>query len=47
VKFFDFTPDMNIFVKNLNAVVIHGNEGGDVPEAVYEALYSSISFFPV
>ena len=45
VKFFDFTTDMNIFVKNLNAVVIHGNEGGDVPEAVYEALYSSISFY--
>ena len=45
VKFFAFTNDISIFKRNLNSVVIHGNEGGDVPEAVYEALYGSINFF--
>ena len=32
--------------KNLNSFVIHGTEGGDIPEAVYEALYGSIDFYP-
>lgn len=45
VKFFDFTSDIDQFTKNLNSITIRGNEGGDVPEAVYEALYSSINFY--
>lgn len=45
VKQFDFTTDFARFKKNLNSTVIHGNEGGDVPEAVYEALYASMEFF--
>ncbi len=45
VKFFNFTNDPTLFVKQLNTVIIHGNEGGDVPEAVYEALFASINFY--
>lgn len=45
VKFFDFTNDLKIFQKNLNDFVIKGNEGGDIPEAVYEALYSALEFY--
>lgn len=45
VKVFDFTTDFSKFKKNLNSTVIHGNEGGDVPEAVYEALYASMEFY--
>lgn len=45
VKFFDFTKDVNIFNKNLNGFKINGKEGGDIPEAVYEALYASLEFY--
>ena len=45
VKIFSFTKDLNKFSKNLGSVRIHGNEGGDKPEAVYEALYASMSYF--
>lgn len=45
VKFFDFTEDVDIFEKNLNRFVINGGEGGDLPEAVYEALYASMDFY--
>lgn len=45
VKFFDFTEDTNIFIKNLNSFEIKGREGGDIPEAVYEALYGSLEFY--
>ncbi|MCR5612597.1 vWA domain-containing protein [Treponema sp.] len=45
VKYYDFTNDVNWFVKNLRAISIRGNEGGDIPEAVYEALYASMEFF--
>lgn len=45
VKFFDFTPNVNIFNNNLNAFKINGKEGGDIPEAVYEALYASLEFY--
>lgn len=45
VKFFDFTDDLKIFQKNLNDFTIKGNEGGDIPEAVYEALYSALEFY--
>lgn len=45
VKRFDFTDKIDVFTKNLNGFVIYGNEGGDIPEAVYEALYASLSFY--
>lgn len=45
VKFFDFTRNASQFTKNLNTVLIHGNEGGDIPEAVYEALYAGLNFY--
>ena len=46
VKMYPFTTDLAQFEKNLNSFVIHGTEGGDIPEAVYEALYGSIDFYP-
>ena len=46
VKYFDFTEDVQTFRSNLNSIVIHGNEGGDVPEAVYEALYAGLEYYP-
>ncbi len=45
VKFFAFTDDFDSFNKNLNALLIKGKEGGDIPEAVYEALYASAAFY--
>ena len=45
VKLFAFTDDIEKFNKDLHSPVIKGNEGGDVPEAVYEALYASIEYF--
>lgn len=45
VKFFDFTKDTKLFTKNIGSVVIHGNEGGDIPEAVYEALYAGLEMY--
>ncbi len=45
VKFFDFTDDVGIFVRNLNSFKILGREGGDIPEAVYEGLYGGIEFY--
>lgn len=45
VKFFDFVYTSDEFYKNLNDFKIRGNEGGDVPEAVYEALYASLEFY--
>ena len=45
VKRYEFTNDINVFTKNLNSFVIYGNEGGDIPEAVYEALYAGLSFY--
>lgn len=45
VKFFDFTSDTKVFSKNLNNFTILGNEGGDVPEAVYEGLYAALEFY--
>ncbi len=45
VKYYPFTDDLNVFLKNLNGFTIKGNEGGDIPEAVYEALYSSLEFY--
>ncbi len=45
VKFFDFVYTSDEFYKNLNDFKIRGNEGGDIPEAVYEALYASLEFY--
>ena len=45
VRFFDFTNDIKVFERNLNSFIIRGNEGGDIPEAVYEALYGSLEFY--
>lgn len=45
VKFFDFTTNMKLFQKNLNSIKILGKEGGDVPEAVYEAIYGACQFY--
>lgn len=44
VKIFHFTRDMKVFYRNIDGVYIKGNEGGDVPEAVYEALYASLKY---
>ena len=45
VKKFDFTESVEAFKKNLNGFYIYGSEGGDIPEAVYEALYASVEFY--
>lgn len=45
IKFFDFTTNIENFKGNLNGFTIKGTEGGDIPEAVYEALYGSIMFY--
>lgn len=45
VRMYDFQKDLTIFNKNLNALVIRGKEGGDIPEAVYEALYAATRFY--
>ena len=45
VKMFDFTTNLQNFTKNLNSVKIYGKEGGDIPEAVYEAIFASVEFY--
>ena len=45
VRVYPFTSDWNEVQQNLNRIIIYGGEGGDIPEAVYEALYASIAFF--
>lgn len=45
LKYFGFTRDTSEFLKNLNSFKIIGIEGGDIPEAVYEALYGAIEFY--
>ncbi len=45
VKFYDFTEEPDELIKNLNSFKIYGTEGGDIPEAVYEALYASLMFY--
>ena len=39
-----FTNDFALFQRTLNAIRVHG--GGDIPEAVYEALYDGATRFP-
>lgn len=45
VKTFDFTRDLTEFSQNLNSIKIRGTEGGDIPEAVYEALFACMDFY--
>ena len=45
VKVYPFTSNFTTFSKNLNSIRIYGKEGGDIPEAVYEAMYASCEFF--
>ena len=45
VKVYPFTSNFTSFSKNLNSIRIYGKEGGDIPEAVYEAMYASCEFF--
>lgn len=45
VKYFAFTNQISKITKYLNTVSIKGNEGGDVPEAVFEALYAALEFY--
>lgn len=47
VQFNDFTQDSSLFFAKLNAMHIPQNSliGGDMPEAVYEALYASLEFY--
>ena len=45
VRFFGFTDNLETFDKNLKSIRIVGTEGGDIPEAVYEAIYSSTEFY--
>ncbi len=45
VKFFGFTDNLTTFDKNLKSIKINGKEGGDIPEAVYEAIYSATEFY--
>lgn len=45
VKCYTFTNNFTTFSKNLNSIRIYGKEGGDVPEAVYEALYAASEFY--
>lgn len=45
VKFFGFTENLQTFNKNLNSIKIMGKEGGDIPEAVYEAIFASCEYY--
>lgn len=45
VKVFGFTNNLSSISKNLASVKIYGKEGGDIPEAVYEAMYSATMFY--
>lgn len=45
VKFYSFTNNLGIFNGNLNSLRIIGTEGGDIPEAVYEAIYASVEYY--
>lgn len=45
VRKYDFSENFDSFAKNLLDVKIIGKEGGDIPEAVYEALFASMSYY--
>lgn len=46
VRLYPFVEGLDDFKENLFDFTIKGNEGGDVPEAVYEALYAAMDFYP-
>lgn len=46
VRLYPFVESLDEFEENLFDFAIKGNEGGDVPEAVYEALYAAMDFYP-
>lgn len=45
VKCFNFTNNFEILKKELYSIKILGREGGDIPEAVYEAMYAASEFY--
>lgn len=45
VRVYPSTASLEVFEQHLFDFTIRGNEGGDVPEAVYEALYGSMDFY--
>jgi len=45
VQYHPFTDDLDQFLKDLNSFKINGLEGGDIPEAVYEAMYGALEFY--
>lgn len=45
VKYYPFVSSLDEFKENLFDFTIRGNEGGDIPEAVYEALYGAVEFY--
>lgn len=45
VKKFEFTDRIEDLRTNLNGFHIYGTEGGDIPEAVYEALFASLEYY--
>ena len=45
VKYFDFTRNFETFKEQLFSIKILGREGGDIPEAVYEAMYAASEFY--
>lgn len=45
VRLFRFTQDIDSFNRNLKSIKINGKEGGDIPEAVYEAMYAASEYY--
>lgn len=45
VKCFDFTRNFETFKEQLYSIKILGKEGGDIPEAVYEAMFAASEFY--
>lgn len=45
LKVFGFSTSWSSVVQNLRSVRIYGKEGGDVPEAIYEAIYGAAMFY--
>jgi hypothetical protein len=45
VKVFDFSKNWDSVIQNLKSVRIYGSEGGDIPEAIYEAIYAASDFY--
>ena len=45
VKCFDFTRNFETFKEQLYSIKIMGKEGGDIPEAVYEAMFAASEFY--